>query len=82
MQHSTKDGTAKGVIEGLSKSGDCYSEAIKSLKACYDRPRLIHQIHVRMILEATPLRDGTDKELHRLYDVVQQHLRALKAMEY
>ena len=82
LRHSLKDGTAKGVIEGLSRSDHCYSEAIESLKARYDRPRLIHQTHVRMILEATPLRDGTGKELRRLYDVVQQHLRALKAMEY
>lgn len=54
----------------------------KSLKAHYNRPQLIHQTHVRMILEATPLKDGTGRELRRLHDVVQQHLRALKAMEY
>ena len=35
-----------------------------------------------MIVEATSLRDGTGKELCRLHDVVQQHLQALKAMEY
>ena len=35
-----------------------------------------------MILEATPLRDGTGKELRRLHDVIQQHLQALKAIEY
>ena len=35
-----------------------------------------------MILEATPLRDGTGKELRRLHDVIQQHLRDLKAIEY
>ena len=82
LRQSLKDGTAKGVIEGLSRSGNCYSEANESLKVHYDRPQLIHQTHVRMILEATPLRDGTGKELRRLYDVVQQHLQALKAMEY
>ena len=35
-----------------------------------------------MILEVLPFRDGNGKELRRLHDVVQQHLRALKAMEY
>ena len=35
-----------------------------------------------MILEATPLRDGTGKELCLIHDVVQQRLQALKAMEY
>ena len=82
LRHSLKDGTAKGVVEGLSQSGDCYSEAIESLKACYDRLRLIHQTHVHMNLEATPLRDGTGKEFRQLYDVIHQHLQALKAMEY
>ena len=32
--------------EGLSLSGDYYSEAIETLRAHYDRPRLIHQSHM------------------------------------
>ena len=82
LRYLLKDGTAKGVIEGLSQFGDCYSEAIKSLKAHYDIPQFIHQTRIRTIIEATALSDGTGKELRRLHDVVQQHLRALKAMEY
>ena len=82
LRHSLKDGSAKNVIEGLSRSGEYYAEAVESLKARYDRPRLIHQTHVRMILEAAPLKEGTGRELRRLYDTVQQHLRALKAMDY
>ena len=82
LQHSLKNGSAKRAIEGLSRSGEHYAEAIECLKARYDRPRLIHQTHVRMIVEAQPLKDGSGKELRRLHDTVQQHLRALKAMEY
>ena len=33
-----------GGIEGLSCSGECYDEAIESLQARYNRPRLIHQM--------------------------------------
>ena len=33
-----------------------------------------------MILEAPALKDGTGKELRRLHDTAQQHVRALKAM--
>ena len=80
LQHALKDGTAKRVIEGLSRSGEHYAEAIESLKSRYDRPRLIHQTHVRMILETPSLKDGSGKELRRLHDTVQQHLHALKAM--
>ena len=82
LQHSLKNGPAKKIIEGLSRSGEYYAEAIECLKSRYDRPRLIHQAHVRMIIEAPPLKDGSGKELRRLHDTVQQHLRALKAMSY
>ena len=33
LQHALKDGTAKRVIEGLSRSGEHYTEAIESLKS-------------------------------------------------
>ena len=44
------------------------------------KPRRIHQTHVKTIIDTPPLTDGTGKELRMLHDVVQQHLRALKAM--
>ena len=74
LQHSLKNGLAKATIEGLSRSGDCYMEAIDCLKSRYNHPRLIHQTHVKMILDATSLKDGTGKELRRLHDTVQKHL--------
>ena len=82
LQHALKDGSAKHVIEGLSRSGEHYTEAVRCLTSRYDRPRLIHQTHVKMILEAPSLKEGTGRELRRLHDTVQQHLRALKAMDY
>ena len=56
LQHALKDGLAKHTIEGLSRSGEYYAEAIECLKSQYDRPQLIHQTHVRMILEVPALR--------------------------
>ena len=82
LRHSVKDGSTKNVIEGLSQSGDHYAEVIESLRSHYDRPRLIHQAHVKKILEAPALKDGGSKELRHLHDMVQQHLRAVKAMGY
>ena len=81
LQQSLKGGSAKSAIEGLSRSGEYYAEAIECLQARYNRPRLIHQTHVRMILEAPQLVEGSGKELRKLHDTVQQHLRALKAMD-
>ena len=74
-------GSAEGTIEGLSPSGEYYVEAIEFVQAHYNRPHLIHLTHVRMILEAPPLVVGNGKELRRLHDTVQQHLRALKVMD-
>ena len=38
-------------------------------------------MHVHKIIKVLSLKDNTGKELHRLHDVLQQHLRALKAMD-
>lgn len=80
LQQSLKDGPARRAIEGLTRSGDHYTEAVDCLVSRFDRPRLIHQAHVRMILEAPYVKDGSGKELCCLHDAVLQHLRALKAM--
>ena len=80
LRHSLKDGSAKKVIEGLSRSGEHYAEAVECLRSRYNRPRLIHQTHVRKIMEISPMKDGSGRELRYLHDVAQQHLRALKAM--
>ena len=80
LRNSLMDGSAKGIIDGLSTSGEFYDEAIETLKARYNLPRLIHQSHVRTILEAPSLKEGTGREIRRLHDTIQQHLRALKSM--
>lgn len=80
LRHALKDGTAKSTVEGLSCSGDQYSEAVECLKARYDRPKLIHQAHVRKIVDIPNLKEGSGKELRRLHDTAQQHIRALKAL--
>ena len=80
LQNALKDKTAKSTIEGLTKFREHYEEAIKCLQIRYNRPRMVHQTHVRRIVEAPSLRDGTGKELRALHDTVVQHLRALKAL--
>ncbi len=73
LRHALKDGTAKRVIEGLSRSGDQYTEAVTCLRSRYDRPRLIHQTHVKKIVEIAPPppRDGSGRELRHLHDTAQ-----------
>ena len=80
LQNALKDKAAKSTIEGLTKSREHYEEVVKCLQSRYDRPRMVHQTHVRRIVEASSLKDGTGKELRTLHDTVVQHLRALKAL--
>ncbi len=67
------------MIDGLSQSGENYTVAIECLHARYDRPRFIHQAHVKVILDAPSLKEGTAIELRKLHNLAQQHLRALKS---
>ena len=80
LQHAIKDGSARNAIEGSSHSGDNYAEAVECLKSRYDRPRLIQRTHVQLILDTPPLKEGSGRELRRLHDTVQQHVRALKTL--
>ena len=81
LKNAIKDSPVKATIDGLSQSGDNYQEAVDTLKARYDHPRLVHQAHVRSIVDAPSLKEGSGRELRRLYDAVQQHLRALKSID-
>ena len=81
LQQAVKKGSAKNAIKGLTHTADSYAEAISCLKARYDRPRLIYRTHVRKIMDGPSLREGSGKELRRLYDTILQHIRALKTMD-
>ncbi len=37
---------------------------------------------MKVILDAPSLKEGTGRELRKLHDLAQQHLRALKSMKY
>jgi hypothetical protein len=82
FQHAVKGGSARNAIEWLSRSGDHYPEAIECLRSGYDRPHTIHRGHVQRIMDAPSLKDGSGKELRHLHDVIQQHIRALKSLDY
>ena len=69
MRHSLKDDAAKGTVEGLSCSGGQYTtETIRCLKACHNRPKLIHQAYIKRIVDISSLKDGSGKELRQLHE--------------
>ena len=63
-------------------SGSEYEEAIKCLLKDYDKPRLLHQAHVRAIVDVPVRKEGSSKDLRHLHDVCNQHMRGLKTMAY
>ena len=81
LREALKSGPAKNVVVGLTQTSENYNEAIRCLQKRYDRPRVLHQEHVRKIQEAYPLKTGSGQELRRLHDLLQQHIRALKASD-
>ena len=49
LRDALKDSPAKNTIIGLTQTAESYSEAIRCLQERYDRPRVVHQAHVRKI---------------------------------
>ena len=79
LQDALKDGPARFVIQGLTRTSESYEEAIKCLKErVRSRPRLVEEEHIRSIVDAVPMKNRSEKELRRLYDAATQHYRALR----
>ena len=76
LQQSIKEGSAKPIIYKVS--GEQYDEAIECLVARFDRPRLLHQTHVKTLLDTPSVHDGNGRELRRLHDISQQHIVPLR----
>ena len=56
-------------------------QAIECLWKKYNKPRFIHQNHVRAIVEACVVKSGNAKELRLLHDVVNQNVRSLRTIK-
>ena len=79
---AVKGGPARNVIQGLTQTVESYKEAIECIRARYDRLRITHREHVRSILQTPVMKSNSGRELRRLYDHCNQHIRAIKASEH
>ena len=70
---------ARFVNQGLTQTSESYKEAIKYLKEPYNWPWLVQEEHIHSIVNAVPVKNGSDKELCHLYDAATQYYRGLKA---
>ena len=68
LQDALKDGPARFVVQGLTSTSESYEEAIKCLNEGYDLPRLVEKEHIHSIVDAVPVKNGSNKELRSLYD--------------
>ena len=80
LEQALKGGSAAKEIEGLSRTGTHYEEAVKHLKERYHKPRLVFRERVRNLLNLHPVKDGSGRELRRFCEVAQQNLRAINSM--
>ena len=79
LQDALKDCPARFVIDRLTQTSESYEEAIKCLKERYDCPSFVQEEHIGSIVYVAPVKNGSNKELHRLYNAVTQHYRKVKA---
>ena len=54
----------------MTRTSKRNKEAIKCLKEQNDRPHLVQEEHIHSIVDFPPVKDGSDKVLHSLYDTV------------
>ena len=81
LKDTLKDSPADHIVQGLAQMVGTYDETTKCLLNRSDRLHLIHQAHVRAIMEVPSLKEGNGKEIRCLHDVLLQHCRPIKAMD-
>ena len=73
LQVALKDGLARFVIQEKTQTSECCEEAFECLKEQYDRPQIVQEELILRITDAVHIKNGSDKELHSLYDAATQH---------
>ena len=81
LEQALHSGSAAKAIEGLSRTGTHYEQAVQQLKERYHRPRLVFREQVRNLINLHPVKDGSGRELRRFHEAAQQNLRAIKSMD-
>ena len=81
MRDLLKDEPARSVIQGLTQMVERYQVPIKCFQERYDHPRLTHCKHICSILQAPLMKANNGRELQKLYDLCNQHIRAIKATD-
>ena len=65
LQEALKDGLARFVIQRLTRTSESYKDAVKCLREWYNRPCLAQKEHIHSIVDALPVKNGSNKEIRR-----------------
>ena len=79
LQEAVKDGPARFVIQGLTRTSKIYEKVIRCLKERYDDlyASFKRKTSACSIVDAVPVKNGSDKEIRHLYNGATQHYQAL-----
>lgn len=74
-------GNAKQVLHALDISKENYKIAWESLCERYDNTRLLVYNHLRSLVDAPNLSNGTSVDMRKMIDTISKHLRALESLK-
>ncbi|OXU16262.1 hypothetical protein TSAR_006916 [Trichomalopsis sarcophagae] len=74
-------GEAFNKIRLFDVRGENYAKAWQTLTEEYERKRILASNHLNAIIDITPLRASSPKEISRLVDDVKQHLAMLESLQ-
>ncbi|KAH6925638.1 hypothetical protein HPB50_008086 [Hyalomma asiaticum] len=78
---SLLSGEAEGAIAGLQATAECYADAIEILAQRFGNPTALIQDHMQGLIDLKPVTSAWKvRELRRLYDDLQVHMRGLKVL--
>ncbi|KAH6931412.1 hypothetical protein HPB50_024380 [Hyalomma asiaticum] len=78
---SLLSGEAEGAIAGLQATAECYADAIEILAQRFGNPTALIPHHMQGLIDLKPVTSARNvRELRRLFDDLQVHMRGLKAL--
>lgn len=80
--HCALEGEAKEALKGFSITNNDYPVAWQTLLDRFDKPEILATKHVNALFELPKLTDESAQGLQKLYDEVNLHAEAIRALDY
>ncbi|KAH7933158.1 hypothetical protein HPB49_009640 [Dermacentor silvarum] len=71
------------MIAGLQATSQWYADAIDLMGKCFGDPSALIQGHMQRLIDIKPVASATNvRELRRMFDCIQVHMRGLEALDF